>query len=400
MRTKYLAGASVAGVVVFGLLVSILLADPPPLGDSPTEQEVAARMQYWMEQIAAGESAEAVFSAAEGAIDDLGRSFGDSGVQHDIATSASDGVIDLLEDLSDQDELRSVREINAARTVAGSEQLAIRPALGELIVHANPGVRYYGWVGYGRIRNKCLRSENLRGGLVESLTSRAGQEDSGVVVGEICRVLALPERMPDELDDPTVYKALAADFIAILHDNWGAWFPQAATDFTWADALTEGVTAVANLATIMELGDDDGLKTELLQDLVNAAGAGAMLYRTAQDGHIRAAELAEQAAGESGQKAEQLTKESQLLAADAAETETAAAGMLLACEDALNELAGTDNDHLRLPISGRKPKKVGGQMMDVKIETRSEQADAVQLGAIAWAKELVPDQPQVTTPAE
>ena len=80
----------------------------------------------------------------------------------------------------------------------------------------------------------------------------------------------------------------------------------------------------------MELSDEDELKTELLQDLVNAAGAGAALYRTAQDGHIRAGELAEQAAGERQQKAEQLTKESQLLSAEAARTETAAAGMLLA----------------------------------------------------------------------
>ena len=399
MRARHLAGASVAGVVVFGLLVSIMPADPPLLGESPSKQEINAHMQQWIDQIATGETAEAVFSAAEGAIDDLGR-FSDSGVQADMVIAAVDGVIDLLADLSDSDELRSVREINAARIVAGLKQLAARRALGELIAHANPAVRYYGWVGYGNIRNMCLRSENLRGGLVAGLSSRAGQEDSGVVVGEICRVLSLPERMPDELDDPTVYKAVAAEFVAILHDNWGAWLPQAAADFTWADALTEGVTAVANLATIMEIGDDDELKTELLQDLVNAAGAGAALYRTAQDGYIRADELAEQAAGERQQKAEQLTKESQLLAADAARAETAAAGMLLACEDALNELAGTDNDHLRLPLSGWRRVTVSGRIIERKIGSRSQRADAVQLGVITWDKELGLNQPQVTTPAE
>jgi len=399
MRTKCLAGASVAALVVFGLLVSILPADPPPLGESPSEQEIEAHMQQWIDQIATGETAEAVFSAAEGAIDDLGR-FSDAGVQYNMASAAAKGVIELLENLSDPDELRSVREINAARTLAGLRQVGIRPTLGELIAHANPGVRYYGWVGYGNIRNMCLRSENLRGGLVAGLSSRAGQEDSGVVVGEICRVLSLPKRMPDELDDPTVYKAVAAEFIAILHDNWGGWLPQAAADFTWADAVSEGATAAANLATIMELGDDDELKPKLLQDLVDAAGAGATLYRTAQDGHIRAGELTEQAAGERQQKAEQLTRESQLLTADAARTETAAAGMLLACEDALNLLVGTDYDHLRLPLSGRRRVKLGEQIIEKKIGSRSEQADAVQLGVIAWAKELGLDQPQVATPAE
>ncbi len=395
MRTKYQSIAMVAAVVVLGVLVSQIFAAPPQLSDPPTKDEIDARIQHWADQIATGETVEDVFKAAENIIYDL-RRYRDQekypDAQSQLAGAAAAEVSRVLAAMSDDDELRAVREINAARTLARAQQLAVRSTLDELIAHPNAGVRYYGWLGYAGIRTLVMQSPGMLDKLVASLTQQAAAETSGVAAEALCRVLALPKRRPVEIGDDAAYKAVADRFMAAAQSNWLAWVRLASEDEAWADALTEGVGALSNLSVVLALGDDDETKGQVFQDLVDALSAGAVLYRSALESIARADELAAQAATAAqegnSQKAEQLALEGTRLKARATRMKAAAAGLLMACEGTLNELTGENFDHIKLPMGGKRRKPVGGQVIVVDIGSLSMQADAVQLGAIAWAKQL------------
>ncbi len=383
MWTRDLARGSVVGLAVLLLSVSVLPGDPLDVGDPPSQEEIQALVSYQLEQIITADTAERIAEAADATIAAF-EGYDDAALYSDVqfwfAEHAAALIPTLLADLPD-DQLRSLREMNIARAAAGMDDLSIMTALDELIVHDSVAVRYYGWIGYGAIRDQALQDWDAPEQLYETIAQRAEAETSGVVVGAICRLMALPISRPRDIPEQ-VYHESTSRFLAILHDNWLAWARRVpGDDIAWANALTDGVDTLTRLTTIageagLELSTD-----QVLQDLIDAAGAGAHLY-------VWAIKL-----GLDDQRAE---RDVQLI-------ETAAVSLLLTCETLMNRLAGENNGHIEVPLGGRWP--AGSPDAGQQIEDPISQARQVRLGVINWANALKDlgfdvQQTRVTPPAE
>ena len=382
MWTRDLARGSVVGFGVVVLSVSVLWADPPDVGDPPSQEEIQALVSYRLAQIVTANTAEGIGAAADDTIEAFERY--DAALYPDVqfwfAEDAAMLIPTLLADLPD-DQLRSLREMNIARAAAGIDHLSILAALDDLIVHDSAAVRYYGWIGYGAIRDQALQDWDAPQQIYETISQRAAAETSGVVVGAICRLMALPINRPRDIPEQAYHESTSR-FLAILHDNWLAWAGRApGDDIAWADALTDGVDALTRLTTIADEAGLEWSKDQVLQDLIDAAGAGGYLY-------VWATKL-----GVEGQRAE---RDVQLI-------ETAAVSLLLTCEAAMNRLAGENNKHIEVPLGGRWP--AGSPDAGQRIADPISQAREVRLGVINWANALEDlgfdvQQARVTPPAE
>jgi len=387
MRMTALLSVGVAGLVLL-LSTSILLADPPAVSDPPSDEEITSLVSYWIEQIGAAKTPEAVTAAAQDMIDnfffyDNPEKYAD--VKYEYAAEAGEQIVAFLADMP-VDDLQRTREINAARALASLSEVSIQPALDVLVAHKNPAVRFQAWLGYIQVRDMRLaQGLSVAEGFFKVLQQRASAEDSPIVIGEICKVASLPMRLPANITNET-YLGAADRLLAILHDNWQVWTKKAGgADVDWVCAATEAVNTLISLTTILKGADQRSVADkDMLQDLIDLAAVGGNLYARATKLQLQVEDLDKQ----SQQMDEAQKRDLALLRAKAVKTEAAAVGLLTACEKAINGLVGKNNEFVSLPLKGRYISIESGREIPKKFIDKLQQADAVQLGVIGWVREL------------
>ncbi len=175
-----------------------------------------------------------------------------------------------------------VRLANMAILLGSMPQVNVQPALQQMVVHANPGVRLWGWKGYLRARTLMLRQgEAAFTPMFAALAASAQNESAAPVLGSMFSVLRLDPTPPDGLDAAA----------------WNAWRAQVRQTLAggvarWADMVGRGdpemavaaatlPTAIRNYAATLDREKDKATLAELAQMAYTLAAQSSYAYKEA-----------------------------------------------------------------------------------------------------------------------
>jgi hypothetical protein len=254
----------------------------PTLGSEglPGGPEIEVWAKYWIDKIATADTEAEIVEARQRLISGYER-FEPAAYRYDYAEVAATRVSAMLKALVADDDLKTLREINAASVVGAFDQVSVQWTLGELIAHDNPGVRYWGWKGFGRIRDLSLaQGGQTAQAFFTALTQRSAAETSAVVLGAMWETMVLSASRPDGIDTATWAQAIDK-FTGILDTHWAAACEQIATgDSSWVGAAPRAILAMTRLA---RMGGEEELSAPL-SHLLHMTFAAFRAYDGAPDG--------------------------------------------------------------------------------------------------------------------
>ena len=278
--------------VTIGILLSLLIGtsapltaqedDPvPSLGSEglPDRPEIEVWAKYWVDKIAAADTEAEIVEARRRLLSGYQR-FEPATYRYNYADVTAARVSAMLKALV-EDDLKALREINAASIIGAFDQVSVQWTLQELVAHDNPGARYWGWKGFANIRDLSLaQGGQTAQAFFAVLTQRSGAETSAVVLGAMWEAMALPTSPPNGVDSATWAQAVEK-FTDVLNTHWAGMCEQiAAGDSSWVGAAPKAVLAMARLARI---AGEEELHTPL-SHLLHMAFAAFRAYDAAPSG--------------------------------------------------------------------------------------------------------------------
>jgi len=251
-------------------------------GDLPSREQVAARIKYWVGQIADAKDTETIVAAGEKLAKDI-EHWKAPAFRLGYAGEAGKQVVRLLKKAAADDALRQVRLVNAAKALADFKQISIQPALEELIVFRNERVRYLGWKAYRTIRSLCMKQGlDAAETMYASLEARAAKEDSGVVFGAIFKMMTLPGERPLEIN-AEAWANGQKQILETLKARWPRCCQQVLADQAeWMSSAPKGAEAVFRLAKAQ--GTDKKALAGPLQMLMDMTWSAGKAYDQAAEG--------------------------------------------------------------------------------------------------------------------
>ncbi len=238
----------------------------------------------------------------------------------------------------------TVKQINVGIVLSQMPEADVRDALKSMVTHSNPGLRYLGWRGYGRVRTEVLSlGQTAADDLLKTWSESIQQEKSPEVMSAAWDAFAVRSDLsvPDEVLVATRKKAFA-----LVKKTWTT-VPLRIRkgDERLAGASVEGIQAISTLwATVKE---DKTTRTESLKLIVETMNASSLAYADANS---------------TGPVAQ------------------ANSGLLLACEEGLNAMMGFSGEDAKDLIQSSLVGTKGGE----------EKTKAVRLAVIRWIA-LLPD---------
>jgi len=275
--------ACVVVLLAIGSAGPTLWAEAPPPVDIPArgslpravEQQVQQRMEYWLDQLRDAKDEDGIRQAAKALLADYYKSENLSYRYIYAAQMAAKGP-GYLAGMTD-----SIRQINLAVSVSGIDQVSIQPALGIMVAHANPAVRYLGWHGYRSIRMLALaQGPSFARKMQDSLAKRAVGEQSGPVVGEIFLMLTLPPIEIPGVSEQTL-RDTRREFLQITRNTWPERCRQVlAGDASITEACRSAVIALNSFG--QAYADDEAQRKTILQMAIDLAYCSAKAYDNAK----------------------------------------------------------------------------------------------------------------------
>jgi len=239
------------------------------------EQQVERRMEYWLDQLRDAKDEKNIRQATKTLLADYFKSENLS-YRYIYAAQMAAKAPAYLAGMRE-----SIRQINLAVAVSGIDQVSIQPALGVMVAHTNPAVRYLGWHGYRSIRMLALaQGPSFARKMYESLSSQAGSEESGPVLGEIFRMLTLPPIEIPGVPAQTLANARGR-FLEIAGSAWPKRCRQVLTgNAPITEACRNAVIALNSFAQVY--ADDEARRTTILQMAMDLAYCSARAYDDAK----------------------------------------------------------------------------------------------------------------------
>jgi hypothetical protein len=112
------------------------------------------------------------------------------------------------------------KQINAAMAISQMREVAVQPVLEMMVVHHNPALRLYGWLGYRRIRLEVLaQGKDPVGTMLRSLEKAAMTEDCGPVMASVLDMMYLSPDRPS-IVSPTVFDGTRTRLFEIFRQCW------------------------------------------------------------------------------------------------------------------------------------------------------------------------------------
>ena len=222
---------------------------PPSLGSAglPDRTEIDVWVKYWIDRIATA-TTEADLTEARGRLVTGYQRFEPTRYRYDYADITAARVSAMLKALPD-DDLKTLREVNAASVIGVLDQVSVQFTLQELVAHENPAVRYWGWKSFTNIRDLAMaQGGQTVQGLFTALTQRSAAETSAIVFGAMWETMILPASPPEAVDSAT-WTAVIETFTDIIRSTGaGACEQVTAGDTSWTSAAGKGVQAMTRLA--------------------------------------------------------------------------------------------------------------------------------------------------------
>jgi hypothetical protein len=112
------------------------------------------------------------------------------------------------------------KQINAALALTQMPQVTVQPALELLVVSPNPALRFYGWVGYRRIRMLVLaQGMESVAVMLNSLSRAATAEDNGPVMGAVLAMMYLDPDRPSMVT-PALFQETQTRLFVVFRQAW------------------------------------------------------------------------------------------------------------------------------------------------------------------------------------
>lgn len=281
-------GNKLVSVIVLTLgavvLTTATAAEAPPAMDIPAGgvlgpqhiKQITAWLNYWGQQIAEGDAATIVATAKETLRNY--RSYTNSDYRYRFAEKASSILGPLLTGgLKKDDKLLRLREVNLAIILSRLPQVTITPALGSMVSHNNPGVRYLGWEGYRGARSRILaQSQEVATKMFAVLGPAAAKEKSAPAIGAICEMMNISsfEAGAGAAIPPATLKDAQSRASKILEANWQRWCGRVmAGEAEMSKAAGKAIDPIKTLSAAQAAGKDSKRKAlQMLVDLMYASG--------------------------------------------------------------------------------------------------------------------------------
>jgi hypothetical protein len=273
----------------------------------------------------------------------------DPDLQYQFAVQTGDAILTALNTIAanPNDDLAMLREVNLAIAGAHLRRVSSLALFESLIVHDNPAVRYYGWIGYDQIRTLLLAQGFDADALTNSLAQRLPVEPSAEVVAVMLDVMALPTRRDDAIQIER-YQQTTLRFLELSNDT----LPHLARNilrgqYDWAETADVAFDTLLRLRRVHDAyTPDEPMPESLLQNTVDVLTAASVLYAGSEPN---------------------------------SRSFNAASALMLSAEELLNDITNLQRSF------------VNDALTDRMIADQDARNTAVQLAAIEWAR-LLADQ--------
>ncbi len=207
-------------------------------GLSNTDMDVVGRyIAYWVDKLSQASEEGAILDARTRLVRGYIK-YDNWQYQNVYAERVAKAAVPLLE----SQDVR--KQINAALALSQMPQVNVQPALEQLVVSPNPALRFYGWVGYRRIRMLVLaQGKESVAIMLNSLSKAATAEDCGPVMGAVLAMMYLDPDRP-AMVTPALFQETQTQLFAIFRQAWSR----------VCQKILEGDTGMSRAAT-------DGLST-------------------------------------------------------------------------------------------------------------------------------------------
>lgn len=259
----------------------------------------------------------------------------------------------MLARLAADDPLRTLKEVNLSITVLRMGQVTLGPLADVMVSHADPAVRYYGWIAYAAMRVPVMAAGGKAAqAMYTVLAARMQKEDDPQVLAEMVRIFTFRD-MTDvgSAISPEAYTDGLARLFKILDANWvGLCRKVMQADGNVAEAASTALSAVVWLKSQLKDKVSDQATIQLVADVTWSAGKAFDLSLASLD------------AKPLGSRAAQIEY--------AVSTITE---MLKSCESSLNLLSGRTESFINTAL----------------VATSVDRAAGVRLAVLRWVDLLV-----------
>ncbi len=397
--------AGIAGV----LAASLAASAAEPVIDIPNEAaqgalQDAQRTQideyvaYQVDKMAKATSQDQVIAARRKLTDNYNR-YGSKAQEFMTAFGASMAKhgTPMLAGLAADDPLRTLKEVNLSLTISRMGQVTLGPLADAMVSHADPAVRYFGWLAYAAMRGPVMAAgDKAAQAMYAVLSVRLQKETDPQVLAEMLRMFTF--RDISEAGGGITQEAYAdglASLFKILQANWMNLCRRVMlADGSVAEAASTAVDAIGRLKGELKGTVSDQVAIQLVANMTWSAGKAFDLALGIQDA-AEAARLADKAAAKAAstpsddnlavakdaadkarQLAQKVGKDAKTLGAQAAQSEYAVSTitkLLKDCESSLNSLTQLNETYISKPLNA----------------TGGDRAAAVRLGVLKWIDALV-----------
>ncbi len=295
------------------------------------------------------------------------------------------------------DPLRTLKEVNFALTVSRMGQVSLGPLANVMVSHADPAVRYFGWIAYAAMRGPVLAA----GGqptqeMYDVLSNRLQKETNPHVLAEMLRMFTFHDITEAGANIiPAAYADGLAKLFKIIDANWvGLCRNLMLADGNVAEAASTAVDAAVRLKGELKAKVTDQVAIQLVANMTWSAGKAFDLALGAQEA-AEAAKMAEKAAAKAGptpdeeslapakgtphkaaQPVQKVGQDAKTIGSQAAQIEYAVSTitkLLLDCEIALNTLTQRNEAPIAKALNA----------------TGGDRAAVVRLSVLNWVDFLV-----------
>jgi len=247
------------------------------------QQKINAVLSFWAQRIVEADDPKDIIAARKSLVSGYGRYPTSTYFQYAYAGQAAKILTPILTEAGKPDDnLWSLKQVNLAIALSRMSQETIQPALEAMVVHDNPAVRYLGWMGYQAVRTFILsQTPEYAQRMFASLTHAAVEEKEAPVLAAIFSVCNIT---PIAGASATVSEQVLANArqqaFAVLRTNVRRWCLRVMrSELEVTKAFAKAVIAIQTLSSAM---DDEEVKTQALQMLVDVVYCAAKAFDDAQ----------------------------------------------------------------------------------------------------------------------
>jgi hypothetical protein len=317
----------------------------------------------------------------------------------------------MLAGLAADDPLRGLKEVNLSLTASRMGQVTLGPLTDVMVSHADPAVRYFGWIAYAAMRGPVVATGGKAAqSMYAVLSARLQKETDPHVLAEMLKMFTFHDiGEAGGGITPAAYADGLARLFKILDANWlGLCRRVMPADGNVAEAASTAVEAVSRIKDELKEKIADPVAIQLVANMTWSAGKAFDLALGIQEA-AEAARLADKAAKEGvepprpadkagkkaaespiednvtaakdlADKAQQLAqkigKDANTLGSQAPQSEYAVSAvtkLLLDCEASLNAQTQRNETYISKALGA----------------TGSDRAAGVRLGVLKWIDDLV-----------